>query len=557
MCANTDAPCTETIEETLAQALAGVDAGSIAGIPMPEVEKGYHRVILSQDHEKELCAARWLAGAESMLHGHGDSAAVYWVVCGTVEEERYIPEGDTYRYERAVRQAGSRVFLPPGSFHLVRALEPSLTLHGYAPVPVDHTSPIPAPVRKLLEEARKAVCEPRVRSLRLYGSAKPDLMLEIQRRLERWSEAERRDTQAGATRMPRETIEDFRASGILAAPLPASMDGWNCSLKDAAAAIRAIAQVAPSTALALAMPWGNAATTRIPPSCLNHTLRPSLMQGQVWIAEQIRRGCILAVANSEPGAGGDLKQTKTTASRQPDGTYHLSGRKSFATLGADADYFLCAARRAPLGSEPELVVDGFFVARDAAGLTLDDRWNPIGMRTTASVGLTLEAAPAAAILGYPGCLEGVNARHWSTVLFASVFLGIGEGALREAVKNVKGDGAWSRAALAECALNLDAAAGFIDSVARQDCYPLPSDVQERTRRAKTFACRAAVQTATQAATLSGGRCFTPEHPVFRFLCDAMAGPLLRPPLPAAMDAIANSLFPAPVAGDISGARVAA
>ena len=61
MCANTDASCTETIEETLAQALAGVDAGCIAGIPVPEVEKGYRRVTLSQDHEKELCARIWPA----------------------------------------------------------------------------------------------------------------------------------------------------------------------------------------------------------------------------------------------------------------------------------------------------------------------------------------------------------------------------------------------------------------------------------------------------------------------------------------------------------------
>jgi hypothetical protein len=29
-------------------------------------------------------------------------------------------------------------------------------------------------------------------------------------------------------------------------------------------------------------------------------------------------------------------------------------------------------------------------------------------------------------MGYPGCLEGVSARHWSTVLFSAVFLGLAE-----------------------------------------------------------------------------------------------------------------------------------
>jgi hypothetical protein len=52
-----------------------------------------------------------------------------------------------------------------------------------------------------------------------------------------------------------------------------------------------------------------------------------------------------------------------------------------------------------------------------------------------------------------------------------------------------------------------------------------------------------VETATAVATISGGRCYSPRHPVFRFLCDALAGPLLRPPLPQAMDAILRQLFP--------------
>ena len=75
-------------------------------------------------------------------------------------------------------------------------------------------------------------------------------------------------------------------------------------------------------------------------------------------------------------------------------------------------------------------------------------------------------------------------------------------------------------------------------------WPLPSDAQERTRRAKTFAARAAVETATRVAMVAGGRSYTPHHPVFRFLCDALAGPLLCPPLPRAMDVIAAGLFPA-------------
>ena len=99
----------------------------------------------------------------------------------------------------------------------------------------------------------------------------------------------------------------------------------------------------------------------------------------------------------------------------------------------------------------------------------------------------------------------------------------------------------------------DTSTARVETVARDERWPLPAGYAERTRRAKTFVARAAVDTAVQAAMISGGRSYTPDHPVFRFLCDALAGPLLRPSLPKAMDAIIQQLFP----GERDGARAAA
>jgi hypothetical protein len=39
----------------------------------------------------------------------------------------------------------------------------------------------------------------------------------------------------------------------------------------------------------------------------------------------------------------------------------------------------------------------------------------------------------------------------------------------------------------------------------------------------------------------------------RFLCDALAGPLLRPPLPQAMDALVKEMFTTPAAAPIRAA----
>lgn len=229
-----------------------------------------------------------------------------------------------------------------------------------------------------------------------------------------------------------------------------------------------------------------------------------------------------------------------------DGLTRLTGRKAFATLGPDADYFLCAARR-PAGANEAAganasadVIDGFFIARDAPGLVIDDRWNPVGMRTTASVGLELNDAPADCVLGYAGCLEGVNARHWSTLLFAAVFLGIGAATLRDGRANV-GASAWGGAKLAEHTLALDAARGFLDSVCRAESWPLPAATKTLVERVKTFVTHTTVLAATQVAMISGGRCYAAQHPVYRLLADALAGPQLRPPLPGAMDHLMENL----------------
>jgi alkylation response protein AidB-like acyl-CoA dehydrogenase len=514
-------------------------------IPPPDSPLGYRRVTLHRGRQLEITRARWLAQGQSALHGHGRSAALYSVLSGRVEEERYLPDGGAFRCEIVELRAGDRSYLPPGCFHRVRALEEAMTLHSYSPPAEDATAAVPPAVLPLLQEARLRAAEERAApSPGPVAARLADIVAEVRERLDGWAGAERQAQLDHLRRLPPRILEEIRTSGLLAAPIPVELGGWGASLEQTAAAVRLVAQRAPAAALALAMPLGNAATTRIPAACVPVALVPALRQGHRWIADRACGGQILAVANSEPGAGGDLANTQTRACLGEDGHYLLTGRKSFATFGRDADYFLCAARRtAADNGDARGVVDGFFVAREAPGLTVDDRWDPVGMGPTASVGLTLEAARAEALLGYPGCLEGVNARHWSTVLFAAVFLGVGEGALREAVQQAPAGGTWSRSALAECALTLDAAAGFVERVAADERWPFPAAAQDRARRAKTFVARAAVETAMRGAMVAGGRSYTPNHPVFRFLCDALAGPLLRPPLPQAMDAIVQQLFP--------------
>jgi alkylation response protein AidB-like acyl-CoA dehydrogenase len=348
----------------------------------------------------------------------------------------------------------------------------------------------------------------------------------------RWAAREREADARGACSVPAETVAEVRVSGLLAAPLPRSEGGADADLFACAELVRRVAAEAPATALCLAMPLGNAGNLRLPDEAVPPEQRAQLRAGRAFIAEQVLAGRILAVANSEPGAHGSLERTSTEARLADDGGVLLTGDKSFATWGDAADFFLCAART------HEGKLDAFFVARDAPGVNVCTSWDALGLQTSASVAIQLRAARASHRFLHAGAIQGTSARHWSTVLLGAVFLGVGEGALRALGSEL--DSGYARAVVAERALALEAAWGFIEAVARADHAPAGPAYRERCQRAKTFAARAAVDAATSALTLAGGRAYRPSHTLARYLHAALAAPLVRPPLATAMDAIAAS-----------------
>jgi len=524
----------------LRAALDQIPTNEALSLPEPTDTERYARLVLVDTEDLLIIAARWREGARCDLHGHAESAGLYRIIQGTVEEERFVPNGEKLKFETEVLKTDAESYLPAGSFHQLRAKADAVTLHAYSPRPSDAVSQVDAQDRLRLDEARRQAT-PAVSGEGLQLPAEESLAEFAASLADEWAIHEQKAYELGACRMPPRVMEDFRSSGILSAPLPVRLGGPEASLWEVAQAVRNVARRAPAAALALVMPLGNAATCRIPLSAVPSEHRDALRAHQRWVAAQVNGGRILAVANSEPGAGGDLRNTKTCAKRDERGLVRLTGRKAFATIGPDADYFLCAARN----EDREVVeggirVDAYFIHRDAPRLTIDDRWDPFGMRPTASVGLHLNGAPATQILGYPGCLEGVSARHWSTLLFAAVFLGIGDAALREGI-TAGGHSTWARAKLAEQSLALDAAAGYLEAVANSECWPMSKPLLERVQRVKTFVASVVIQTATLAATISGGRCYSPHNAIYRLLADSLAGPLVRPPLAQAMDGLMDKL----------------
>ena len=74
---------------------------------------------------------------------------------------------------------------------------------------------------------------------------------------------------------------------------------------------------------------------------------------------------IVAVAVTEPGAGSDVKNIRTTARRKGN-EYVLNGTKMFVTNGVDADLY-CVAAKTALETRPSQSISMFLVEKDSPG----------------------------------------------------------------------------------------------------------------------------------------------------------------------------------------------
>ncbi len=106
-----------------------------------------------------------------------------------------------------------------------------------------------------------------------------------------------------------------------------------------------------------------------------------------------------AIAMSEPAAGSDLQGIRTTAQRQPDGSFRLNGSKTFITNGWLADLVIVVAK-----TDPALGAKGcslFLVERGMPGFTRGERLKKMGLKAQDTSELFFDDVhlPAEALLG--------------------------------------------------------------------------------------------------------------------------------------------------------------
>jgi alkylation response protein AidB-like acyl-CoA dehydrogenase len=334
----------------------------------------------------------------------------------------------------------------------------------------------------------------------------------------------------------------MRQSGLLAAAVPTELGGLGvAAVHDLTVAVNRLARgdgaIAIGVAMHLASFWYLARRYAEPAVADSEAARLRLL-----LRRCARGHVVCCVAISEHG--NPIGRPTTTVEPVPEG-YRISGRKAFCTNSPVATLFLTLVRVEDGQGRPRL---GFAVVpREAAGLTVADNWDALGMRGSGSGdvvfdGCRLPAGTVAAVGEVGELPAGVLPLVMVAVTaLTGAFLGIAEQAQNlvaaalgrrrtpgPAVRTLIGDSeidlATSRAAVDRVATMLDAALRPAAALADDELTALMAQVQCASMAVK----RAAVAVVDRALTASGGGGYLSANPLSRLYRDVRAGPFMQP-----------------------------
>ncbi len=246
----------------------------------------------------------------------------------------------------------------------------------------------------------------------------------------RWR-AQRSDRLA-RTALDRADFDAIADTGFLRSMVPVAEGGtWvdaARSVRPISDMLRSLGAVDPSVALVSSMH----------PAVLSFWMAAPASETALWsdqrsaVAATALAGRRWGTITSEPGSGGDIANTRTTASPTevafdiPGRTYELNGIKHFGSGMGVTDWMLTTAR--PDGEDDPAIF--FFPVTDvpwdgSAGLTLTAAWDGVGMAATQSHGMALDGVAAVRLEHDAPVTEfGIAVTPFNLVLFASVITGV-------------------------------------------------------------------------------------------------------------------------------------
>jgi alkylation response protein AidB-like acyl-CoA dehydrogenase len=227
-----------------------------------------------------------------------------------------------------------------------------------------------------------------------------------------------------------EDFDELKASGYLNVALPSELGGAGLDLLEVNRLQRRLAYHAPATALAVNMHvyWVGLAAD----------LQRMGAPGGDWIVRRAAEGHVLAAGHGEAGNDVPVFLSSATADRV-DGGWEITAHKIFGSLSPVWTYLGVHAMDTSDPSAPR-VVHGF-LHRDAPRYHIEETWDVLGMRATASHDTLLDRAfipDEDVVMVCPAGFGGAGPYHvalfaWALLGFAGVYYGIARRAFDEVV----------------------------------------------------------------------------------------------------------------------------
>jgi alkylation response protein AidB-like acyl-CoA dehydrogenase len=319
-------------------------------------------------------------------------------------------------------------------------------------------------------------------------------------------------------RFPYEIVEKLGELGIMGIPHPAEHGGGGGDVLSYALAVEEISRIDASVAITVAA----------------HTSRGAGMiemfgnedQKQEWLPDLCSGRKLGAFGLTEPEAGSDAGNTKTTAKLDGD-EWVINGSKQFIT-NSGTDISGCVTITAVTG---EGEISNLIVPNGTPGYTQGEPYRKMGWNASDTRPLTFEdcRVPEANLLGARGeglrqCLKALDGGRISV---SAMGVGLAQGALDEAIAYAKERQAFGgpisrfqaiQAKIADLSSQIEAARLLVYRAA--DLKDRGEDFTLTAAQAKLITGRLAVRATEEAVQIHGGYGYIEEYPVCRFYRDA-------------------------------------
>lgn len=247
------------------------------------------------------------------------------------------------------------------------------------------------------------------------------------------------------------------------------------------------------------------------------------------LADGSMRGAVML---SEPGAGSDLQAITTTATRQPDGGYRLSGTKVFITNGARASLFLVLVKTDTRATPRKSGISLIILEKGAPGFSVTRLFDKMAFQHVDTAELVLQDTPAAAEQLVGGA-EGKGFQQLMSVLetgriaMAGTANGLARAALEASLRYANERQAFGvpigqhqavQALLATMATKLAASRALTAEAARMKEQGRRSDMI--SGMAKMFASESCMEITRDAMRVHGGYGYVSDFPIERMYREA-------------------------------------